>query len=600
MLLAAEVAARFKPAAQTFFYRFGAREVASVVQGLCAADPLYCTTPLSLCRLWYHEARRVYGDPLVTALEAERCLDLTQGAARRVLGQWAPPNDLFVEPCLFTSFAATTLEEDDGAEETYRGGAAQKGAPGAYLAVADWPTLRLLLHEKLRNYNEAGHAAMDLVLFDGALEHVCRLARVLSRPRGHALVVGARGAGKASLAKLAAFCVGLDLHAWGEGGTASAAAAVGAPGDDDALEGLRAELRALQRRAGADPGEPVAFLVSSDAQDERGLSMVNDLLASGVVHGLFSPAEEDELVDLVRPAARLDGILDSRRHLLAYFTAKVRANLHVVLCASPPALRRQARRFPALIACSSLNYVAAWPHNSLVAVGRHFLHHMPGLRPPEPNAAPHKSHAAHQTAGGEGGDGADSAAPEPANRAGAPLAFDARDLAPPSPGRAASSGPGSPLADNLAYHFAHVHASAEAAAARAWAEERRAVAVTPKCFLEAIHLFRHLLVLRASALETDVARFEAGLAVMRRAEDDVTVLKVIYKAGPPFWPLRRDQLEPRACVLSVGCCVLLGGAAAQDGGGGASQGVGGSGAAEHGRGAGRGRRAGRPRRGRAA
>jgi dynein heavy chain len=153
--------------------------------------------------------RRTYCDQLVTALEAERCLDLAKETARRLLGPWALPEDLFVEPCLFTSFATPTLE--DAADS----GPRQK--EGAYLAVADLPTLRLLLHEKLRDYNEAGgHAAMELVLFDDALGHVCRLARILSRPRGNALLVGGNGVGKASLAKLAAFCVGLDLHVLGD------------------------------------------------------------------------------------------------------------------------------------------------------------------------------------------------------------------------------------------------------------------------------------------------------------------------------------------------------------------------------------------------
>lgn len=50
--------------------------------------------------------------------------------------------------------------------------------------------LRKTLEEKLREYNES-NAVMELVLFQQAMEHVTRIARIIDLPKGNAMLVRA-------------------------------------------------------------------------------------------------------------------------------------------------------------------------------------------------------------------------------------------------------------------------------------------------------------------------------------------------------------------------------------------------------------------------
>jgi dynein heavy chain len=46
---------------------------------------------------------------------------------------------------------------------------------------------------------------MSIVLFRQAMEHICRISRIISKPCGNAMCLGVGGSGKQSLAKISTF-----------------------------------------------------------------------------------------------------------------------------------------------------------------------------------------------------------------------------------------------------------------------------------------------------------------------------------------------------------------------------------------------------------
>merc|ERR1719498_520043 len=123
-----------------------------------------------------HECERVFSDRLINNTEAARFNDILVECCKRNFAD-VDQEAVLEKPLIFTSFAS---QQD------------------TCLAISDLGSLNATLEAKLAEYNES-NPIMELVLFEQAMEHVCRIARIIESPSGNAMLVGVGGSGKQSL-----------------------------------------------------------------------------------------------------------------------------------------------------------------------------------------------------------------------------------------------------------------------------------------------------------------------------------------------------------------------------------------------------------------
>eukprot|EP00742_Colponemidia_sp_Colp-10_P004589 GILJ01004897.1.p1 GENE.GILJ01004897.1~~GILJ01004897.1.p1 ORF type:complete len:2544 (-),score=425.95 GILJ01004897.1:114-7634(-) len=330
----------FLPNAIKFHYQFNVRDLAAVVQGLLLAHPQVITEPSEMIRVWLHESWRVYGDRLISERDIESFDKICKATVNTFFTEYK--DECHVSPNIFCHFAQGNSEK-------------------VYASVPSYKALGKMLTETLTRYNEE-KVQMNLVLFDEAMNHVCRINRVLELPRGNCMLVGVGGSGKQSLARLAAYISGCEVFQITITGSYS-------------VNDLRESLKALYIRTGV-KGVPTVFLfVDTQITNEKFLVYINDMLSIGVPPDLFAIEEKDEIINNLRNEVKLSGTLDSNENCWEFFLNKVRVNLKVVLCFSPvgEAFRLRSRKFPALVNCAVFDWFHGWPREALLSVAKRFL-----------------------------------------------------------------------------------------------------------------------------------------------------------------------------------------------------------------------------------
>ena len=201
---------------------------------------------------------------------------------------------------------------------------------------------------------------MDLVIFDDALLHLVRISRVLGMPRGNMMLVGVGGSGKQSLTHLASYMAGAVPFSI-------------VLTKQYTLASFLDDLRIMYKTAGQQRRKATFIFTDSQIKDENFLELLNSLLMTGEIPGLFPKDELQIMASDIQQYA--PNTCDTPESLIKFFFDTVRRNLHVVLCFSPVNAKfpERARKFPGLITGCAIDWFLGWPKEALRAVSEGFV-----------------------------------------------------------------------------------------------------------------------------------------------------------------------------------------------------------------------------------
>lgn len=346
-----------------------------------------------------------------------------------------------------------------------------------YMQVQQWNELSKTLVEALDGYNEI-NAAMNLVLFEDAIQHICRINRILESPRGNALLVGVGGSGKQSLARLAAYISGLEVF------QITLRKGYG-------IADLKADLANLYIKSGVKNIGTMFLMTDAQVADEKFLVLINDLLASGEIPDLLPDDEVENVISSVRNEVKAAGIMDSRENCWNFFIDRVRRMLKVVLCFSPVGvtLRVRARKFPAVVNCTAIDWFHEWPQEALVSVSKRFLGEIEMLS--------------------------------------------------------------DTVRESISQFMAYVHTSVNNMSKVYLANDRRYNYTTPKSFLEQIKLYENLLAKKHKELQGKIDRLESGLEKLRNTAAQVDDLKAKLAAQEVELKQKNEDADKLIQVVAV-------------------------------------------------
>jgi len=178
---------------------------------LCSKDDF--EQPKELMLLWTHEVLRVFYDRLIDSDDQTWFLEQIKELCTAHFD--VEFSSLFTSCGMTVKGVGGEIDDDDVRTLMYNTFADPKAKKKTYRRTGEWcggiPALQKATEGYLEDYNAVSPKPMKLVLFLFAIEHVCRIARVLQMPRGNVLLAGVGGSGRQSVTRLASHICDMEV-----------------------------------------------------------------------------------------------------------------------------------------------------------------------------------------------------------------------------------------------------------------------------------------------------------------------------------------------------------------------------------------------------
>lgn len=450
-----EVVEKMLPTPNKSHYLFNLRDISKVYQGLLRSNSGVQVKKSQFLRLWVHECSRVFSDRLVDDSDQEWFLnkinDVLGKHMEATLHSLCPNKNV---PIFGDFMSIQGLYEDMPFEE-----------------------LRVYINNQMYEYNNyPGMSRMNLVFFKEAIEHVTRIVRVISQPRGHMLNIGIGGSGRQVLVKLAAFILEMGVFQL-------------EVTKKYKTQEFKEDLKKLYKLTGVKQRATIFIFSGEQVMEDTFLEVINNMLSTAEIN-LFKADEFEELKNELERPAKKAGIQLTTEALYNFFMQNVRYNMHIALALSPigEAFRSFIRQYPALINNTTANWFRLWPPEALLEIATTFLSDF-RINVPVPG----REDETHRDS----------------------LVMTTEET----------------LQRNVAYAFSIIHSSVAEISTMMWLEVKRQNYVTSLNYLQLVSGFKDLLELKRLEISTSANKLRNGLSKIADTQDKVSVMSEELKVS---------------------------------------------------------------------
>ncbi|KAL4232681.1 hypothetical protein ACF0H5_007369 [Mactra antiquata] len=350
ILQALQAVLRPTPIPGRYHYLFTLKDLTTCYQCLKRLPDESMADESMVISLWKHEMNRIIRDRISRSSD----LNWFDEIIEKTITQYWPK----IEGPVHEHFVTFPTDA-----RLYQRPVTSIGAKHFKIVLQPVETLRDLhscLHTHLTRYNEEfGNVRLNIMLSDFVIAHIVRVHRILSfHHGGNMLLVGAVGSHLTTLCQLALHVADVQTLKM----------------DTSKQSNFFDGLRSAVRLTGSEGKILTLVFTARDLEDPVYLDAINSLLISGEYPHLFSNDELEGLLMAIGPSMKRE-FPSMSVDPMKFFIARVRCNLHIIICIQPGhhLLQVAARQYPGLLSGCNINYMCDWPQEALLGEASYFI-----------------------------------------------------------------------------------------------------------------------------------------------------------------------------------------------------------------------------------